>query len=226
MKEKILFCAYRDWAKEIFKNLPDHEEMILCESIEEFKGLDSNDFSLCFFVGWSWIVPNEWTDSVFCVCLHPSPLPKYRGGSPIQNQILNGEKWSAVSLFKMDNTLDGGLIISQQGFSLEGTLEDIFSRVSAIGCSLIFDVITQFGLCNEKINLTKQTNKDSTYFERRTPDMSEIEIEDFSNFTARELYDKIRCLQFPYPLPFIRCKNNTILYIKECEYENDNISSC
>ena len=27
--------------------------------------------------------------------LHPSPLPKYRGGSPIQNQIINGEKKSA-----------------------------------------------------------------------------------------------------------------------------------
>ena len=48
--------------------------------------------------------------------LHPSPLPKYRGGSPIQNQIINGESKSAVTLFKINNKIDQGDIIYQKEF--------------------------------------------------------------------------------------------------------------
>ena len=43
--------------------------------------------------------------------------------------------------------------------------------------------------------------------------MSEIKLEDFTNMTAKELYNKIRCLQNPYPNAFVSCKNNTILYL-------------
>ena len=38
-------------------------------------------------------------------------------------------------------------------------------------------------------------------------------MQDFANCTAEELYNKIRCLQHPYPLPYVECKNNTKLYL-------------
>ena len=65
--------------------------------------------------------------------LHPSPLPKYRGGSPIQNQIINGEKKSAVTIFKINNILDGGDIYYQKKISLEGSLNEIFDRIIKLG---------------------------------------------------------------------------------------------
>ena len=43
--------------------------------------------------------------------------------------------------------------------------------------------------------------------------MSEIKVSDFNNFTATELYNKVRALQDPYPNAFIVCKNNTKLLI-------------
>jgi hypothetical protein len=43
--------------------------------------------------------------------------------------------------------------------------------------------------------------------------MSEIHIDDFSNYTAIQLYDKIRSLQDPYPNAYIQCKDGTILYL-------------
>ena len=69
--------------------------------------------------------------------LHPSPLPKYRGGSPIQNQIINGEKNSAVTLFKMTRNLDDGDIYKQIPFSLKGSLDDIFNRIIKLGYWLL-----------------------------------------------------------------------------------------
>ena len=47
---------------------------------------------LIFFPDWSWIIPNEIVQKYQCVCFHESNLPKFRGGSPIQNQIIRGIK--------------------------------------------------------------------------------------------------------------------------------------
>ena len=49
--------------------------------------------------------------------------------------------------------------------------------------------------------------------------MSEIQIEDFQNCTAKNLHDKIRSLQDPYPNAFIRCKDETKLYLTESKVE-------
>ena len=49
--------------------------------------------------------------------------------------------------------------------------------------------------------------------------MSEIYVEDFSHYSSKQLYDKIRSLQDPYPNAFIRCKDDTILYLTHARYE-------
>ena len=206
----ILFCGYRDWAKNIYRSLAISHDIELCESQSKLNSLNPKDYDIIFFAGWSDIVSDDWTNNASCVCLHPSPLPKYRGGSPIQNQIIAGEKWSAVTLFQMNNKLDQGNIIKQNIFSLHGSLDDIFSRIETLAISMIDDIIN-----SNYFSSYKQNEDEATYCKRRTPDMSKIETEDFKNFTAEEIYNKIRCLQNPYPLPYVVCKNNTKLYILE-----------
>ena len=46
---------------------------------------------IVLFYGWSWKVSEKLINKFDCLMLHPSPLPKYRGGSPIQNQIRSCE---------------------------------------------------------------------------------------------------------------------------------------
>ena len=50
--------------------------------------------------------------------------------------------------------------------------------------------------------------------------MSEILIEDFLKLSSKELHNKIRCLQDPYPNAFIRCKDGSILYLKKSSYSD------
>ena len=60
------------------------------------------------------IIPKEIID-IFpkgIVVVHPSLLPKYRGPTPIQTAILNGDKETGVTLFLMDEKIDHGPIIS------------------------------------------------------------------------------------------------------------------
>ena len=51
--------------------------------------------------------------------------------------------------------------------------------------------------------------------------MSEIKLEDFNNFTAEELHNKIRSLQNPYPNSFIICKDGTKLFLTNSKIEVD-----
>lgn len=56
--------------------------------------------------------------------IHPSLLPKYRGASPIQTAIMNGEKETGISIIKMDAKMDHGPIIYQSKFMTKITEND------------------------------------------------------------------------------------------------------
>jgi len=212
---KIVCCTYRDWAKKIYDFLESHfsqeHEFIRINSKKEYDQLNltKENPDLILWYGWSWIIPKDILNKYYCVMLHPSPLPKYRGGSPIQNQIINGETTSAVTLFKIDEGIDTGDIIYQKSFLLKGDLKDVFNFITNIGIKLSVKMLNNF----HNLKLIPQNNNNSTYFKRRTPNQSEITIKEIRDYTAEDLYNKIRALQDPYPNAFIRCKDGTKLYL-------------
>ena len=211
----ILICGYRDWSFDLFCYVNTcvidncvyvDDKDLLEEMVDEYEP------KYIFFIGWSWIIKDDIVNNYKCICLHPSPLPKYRGGSPMQHQIINGEKTSAVTLFEMDEGSDTGDILYQKEFSLDGDLNDIYSRVTELGINGVIEIIE-----NGYQNQIKQNEEEATFYKRRKPSMSEIKIDDISNFTASQLQDKVRALQDPYPNAFISCKDGTKLYIKKTE---------
>ena len=69
---------------------------------------------LIFFPDWSWIVPVDIISNYNCICFHESNLPKFRGGSPIQNQIIRGVETTKTTAFLMNTGLDEGLIVMKE----------------------------------------------------------------------------------------------------------------
>ena len=120
--KNIFLCGYRDWSYNLYKLLETYSHLDFKNKnliyVSDKDKLDSmvneHNPEIIFFIGWSWIVKKEIIDNYKCICMHPSPLPKYRGGSPLQHQIINGESDSAVTLFKMDNGIDTGDILFQK----------------------------------------------------------------------------------------------------------------
>ena len=161
------------------------------------------------------MVKKEFLDLAPCVCLHPSPLPKYRGGSPIQNQIIRGEKMSAVTLFYMTEGVDAGDIVLQEEISFEGHLQDILNRMTETGIRLTKKML------DGKLEATAQDESKATFFKRRQPQQSELKAEDFCNKSSEELYDFIRALEDPYPNAFIVCKDGKKLLFKQCEISDE-----
>ena len=141
----IYICAYRDWGIEIYNNVKDNhnQNIILINSKKELTQKSSlfKTEDVLFFLGWSWIIEDEIVNNYRCICLHPSPLPKYRGGSPIQHQIINGEKNSSITFFEMNKKLDAGKILHQREFSLKGELNDIFKRIISLGTTGILTLL-------------------------------------------------------------------------------------
>jgi methionyl-tRNA formyltransferase len=217
----ILYCSYRDWGNNIlsytkhflmeeYKNL--NVDIVHVSSTNELLQKNLQEYDLLFFIGWSELIPDYIVSNNYCICLHPSPLPRYRGGSPIQNQIINGNYDSAVSFFIMDSGIDTGDILYQTPIKLEGDLSDIFAKITNISYPIICSIINDYSV-DKTLKCIPQNHDHATSLKRRTKEMSEIQITDFSQYTATQLYDKIRSLQDPYPNAFIRCKDDTILYI-------------
>ncbi len=74
-----------------------------------------------------------------CVNIHASLLPKYRGASPIQWAVLNGEEVSGVTIMQMDEGIDTGDILMQETVVLDAkeTGESLFDKLAVCGAELI-----------------------------------------------------------------------------------------
>lgn len=209
---KVVFVGYRDWAIDILRILQydkwaDWQIQGVCDTTG-VKQLKPDVILLC---GWSQIVDKDFLDIAPCISLHPSPLPKYRGGSPIQNQIIAGEKEGAVTLYLVTEGIDAGPIVAQKGFSLEGELDDIFQRIITIGAGLTIQVLNNF--TSKELSLLPQLESMATFCKRRKPEESEITFEELCNNSAEYIYNKIRALQDPYPNAFITCGDGKKIYL-------------
>ena len=208
---KVLCITYRDWAKNIYFKLKKNKKKKQIFYFHFKKtGLDKKikninpDFIL--FYGWSWTIKKKFFQKYNCLMLHPSQLPKFRGGSPIQNQIIRNIKNSAVTIFKINEILDGGDILYQSKLSLNGSLNEIFERIIKIGFKG-----TQKILNFKKIKQKKQKHSNAKYYKRRKPHESEITLKELKESSPLYIYNKLRMLADPYPNPFIKIKNKKLV---------------
>jgi methionyl-tRNA formyltransferase len=97
-----------------------------------------------------------------CLNVHPSLLPKYRGASPIQTAILNGEKETGVSIMLMDEKMDHGPILAQIKHRIDDkdypTLE---KELAEKGAELLLDIISKY--IEGKIKPKEQDHNKATF---------------------------------------------------------------
>ena len=87
------------------------------------------------------IIPQEIIDlfTPAIVNVHPSLLPKYRGPSPIESAILNGDKKTGVSLMKLSKEMDAGDVYSQKEIELSKTetASGLYKTCGEIGAEML-----------------------------------------------------------------------------------------
>ncbi len=229
---KIAFIIYREWAFKILlrtlAKIKNCKIILVTSSKPEFKInklnlkkfkinpnnnktiykiLKKNDIDIAFFYGWSWLLSEEIIKNFLCICLHPSRLPQFRGGSPIQNQILRGVNNSAVTVFRMGKKTDQGPIFMQKKLSLKGDIKKIFLNISKIGTIITLKLLRCFK--NKKLKFYKQKGK-ASFYKRLTVEKNEISLNKLKKISYKQFYDRVRSLQTPYPGLRIIFKNKKI----------------
>lgn len=126
--------------------------------------------------------------------IHPSLLPKYRGASPIQAAILNGDESTGSTLMLMDEKTDHGPIIAQKEIPL-GQNDDfpaLEKKLAELSANLLIETLPLYFA--GKIKLAAQDESQAVYVKTLTRQDGKI---DWSK-SAQEIERKIRALR-PWP---------------------------
>ena len=98
------------------------------------------------------------------VNLHGSLLPQYRGAAPINWAVINGEKETGVTTFKLKHEIDTGDVLLQQSFLIgeDDTASEVHDKMKEIGAELLIETVKGLadGLLKEQpqtLNLKPQT---------------------------------------------------------------------
>ena len=220
----IIVLAYREWAINVFDAIKGHtkiESIFLIRSTNEFNSFlkkNTQQIDLIFVIGWSEILCDEIVDTYTCVGMHPSDLPQYRGGSPIQNQVMDGITLTKASLFRLTSNLDDGGVYLKESLSLKGdSMQDIFLNIQTSSIILFNKFLDAF----PSIVPVDQEYTDSPTYRRRKPSDSRITKEELMTSDIRILYNKIRCLTDPYPNAYIEDADGKKLFISGVTLSDD-----
>ena len=106
--------------------------------------------------------------------IHPSLLPQYRGPSPVQTAILDNKKETGVTIFKMDDEIDHGLIIAQskEEIKIEDTTDSLYGRLFKIGTETLTTILPPY--IKDEINLREQNHNEATFTEKLTKNDGKI----------------------------------------------------
>jgi methionyl-tRNA formyltransferase len=98
-----------------------------------------------------------------CINVHASLLPKYRGASPIQAAILNGEKETGVTIMKLVKKMDAGPILLQKSISIDDTTKasELFEKLSVLGAESLIETLKLLQTSN--LNEEPQDESKATY---------------------------------------------------------------
>ncbi|MCC6289048.1 MAG: methionyl-tRNA formyltransferase [Chitinophagaceae bacterium] len=139
--------------------------------------------------------------------VHGSLLPQYRGAAPINWAVINGEKETGVTTFKLKHEIDTGNILLQEKIPIaeNETAGEVHDRMKEIGAQLLVKTVN--GLVNETI--TEQEQPQSSAELRHAPKIFTDTCKINWNKNADEIYNLIRGLA-PYPAAFTMLNNKTL----------------
>lgn len=128
--------------------------------------------------------------------LHAGPLPKYRGGSPLNWQIINGEDQIGISIIQMAEGIDTGDIICKSSFKLNllDNIKTVHNYANKLFSNMVINVLEQIESKSQVV--IKQDSHDSIYWHQRSDLDGRI---NWQKMTALQVYNFIRALTKPYP---------------------------
>ncbi|WP_415407609.1 methionyl-tRNA formyltransferase [Sulfurovum sp. CS9] len=134
------------------------------------------------------ILPKSILDIAPCINLHASLLPQYRGASPVQQSLLNGDEKTGVTSMLMEEGLDTGPMLEKVEFVIpdEMRLHALMQQLTDDACELTLSTIRNYE------NITPQAQNESlaTLCKKIKKSHGEVDFED-----ATIIYNKYRAFE-------------------------------
>jgi len=159
------------------------------------------------------ILPRKILDHAPCINLHASILPQYRGASPIQQTLLNGDKVTGVTAMLMEEGLDTGDILKIEKIPVaEDTMvAELFEQLTEVAADLTVEIVRNF----EKYTPVQQNEADATHCKKITKADGEVAFDN-----AVEVYNKYRAFT-PWPGIYL----SSGLKLKKMKLEDKNTTN-
>ena len=124
--------------------------------------------------------------------IHASLLPKYRGASPIQYALLNGESLTGVTSFLLDLGVDTGQILLQKEIKIlsQDNYDSLSIKLASLGKECLIETLTRIQETELSFKGFPQDKKIGSYARKITKEMGALDF----NKSAHELHNQIRAL--------------------------------
>ncbi len=223
---KISESGIKKFAKSRSLKILQPEKLKSPEFIAELKSLNAH---LHIVVAFRMLPEVVWNmPPMGTINLHGSLLPRYRGAAPINWAIINGEKKTGVTTFKLKHEIDTGDILLQKKIDIgeTETAGELYDRMKEIGAELLLQTINN--LAENKIQETPQINIQSSPGEKEAlhhaPKIS-AEICGINwDKNTNEIYNLIRGLS-PYPAAFTFLKGKKLKIFRAEKQKTEVIES-
>lgn len=129
------------------------------EAIDRIKSENPDIIAVAAF---GQILPKEVLDipKLGCINVHASLLPRFRGASPIQRAIMEGDEKTGVTIMYMEEGLDTGDMLAKKSVEIDHkTADELHDELSALGAELLVDTVGRI----REIKAVKQDDSMATY---------------------------------------------------------------
>jgi methionyl-tRNA formyltransferase len=180
------------------------------DSLKNFN-IKENKYKLGIVAQYGNIIPKKIIDApeFGTLNVHTSLLPKYRGASPIQTALINGDIETGVTIMKMDEGLDTGPILIQKMIEIDpdDTYNTLDNKLSKIGLQALLGVIP--GYIEGSISLKQQNDSEASLCKQLDRESGKISW----NKSCIEIYNLYRGLT-PWPGIWTKWNDKRLKLIK------------
>jgi methionyl-tRNA formyltransferase len=251
---RVIFAAYRDWAKRVLPAIERHPRVELVKHVETLGALElevtgqwqntvmwsenshetaivplslnnnvqivgtmaspsyKSIYDVVLLCGWSWQVSERLLSKIPVISEHPASHDRYSLGTPLQNQIADGVKYTKHRIVKIGYPELSDRLYSPKhevDMNLTGNMDDILSEMESTARTIYTHFLDDYPNIN-----WKQWDKTEHYAKPRTPVDSQMSRTDFVSMLLIHIYDKIRMLEAPYPNAYIEDASGTLYFEK------------
>ena len=197
-------------------HMPEVKEVALAHNIpvlqpqkikEEFQEIIDLQADIIITAAYGQIIPQSILESarIAAINVHASLLPKYRGGAPVHQAIIDGQDTTGVTIMYMVKKMDAGNIISQKEIPIaaDDTTGILYDKLSYLGADLLIETLPS--IIDGTNSSIEQKEEEVTYAPIITREQEKLSFEK----TVVEVQNQVRGLS-PWPGAYVTYQGKVV----------------